>query len=350
MFIIGKLSRLGAGAMFNEPTVLAVTLTAMKEALEQERIPIDALAGRAGIDLEMLGRPGARYPAARIQQLWKLAVEETADPLFGFKVGARVRPTMFHALGLSILSSATLLDALHRIERYGHVVSTNGRLVVSEEATVVRLEGRPDERVIMPTDQSLDAAMVAILRLLKLGTGSDAMPIALRLPHGNQGRPAEYRELFGCPVEFDAPAAAITFDAQVAKRPILTGNAELAAETDRMAAAYLDTLRPASVAARVRQLLVQSMPAGRTSQEQIARRLNHSPSTLGRKLRSEGTNYQAVLDAARRDMALKYLQDRRLSLAEIAFLVGFSDQANFTRAFRRWTGRTPRDLRGHMTG
>jgi AraC-like DNA-binding protein len=336
--------------MFNEPTVLAVTLTAMKEALEQERIPIDALAGRAGIDLEMLGRPGARYPAARIQQLWKLAVEETADPLFGFKVGARVRPTMFHALGLSILSSATLLDALHRIERYGHVVSTNGRLVVSEEATVVRLEGRPDERVIMPTDQSLDAAMVAILRLLKLGTGSDAMPIALRLPHGNQGRPAEYRELFGCPVEFDAPAAAITFDAQVAKRPILTGNAELAAETDRMAAAYLDTLRPASVAARVRQLLVQSMPAGRTSQEQIARRLNHSPSTLGRKLRSEGTNYQAVLDAARRDMALKYLQDRRLSLAEIAFLVGFSDQANFTRAFRRWTGRTPRDLRGHMTG
>jgi AraC-like DNA-binding protein len=92
------------------------------------------------------------------------------------------------------------------------------------------------------------------------------------------------------------------------------------------------------------------MPAGRTSQEHIAQRLSQSPSTLGRKLRSEGTNYQAVLDAARRDMALQYLRDRRHSLAEIAFLVGFSDQANFTRAFRRWTGRTPRALRGDMTG
>lgn len=336
--------------MLNEPTVLAVTLTAMKEALEQERIPLEALAARVGIDLAMLARPGARYPATRFQQLWRLAVEQTGDPMFGFKVGARVRPAMFHALGLGILSSATLLDALHRIERYGHVVSTNGRLAVSEEATVVRLEGRPGERIIMPTAQSIDAAVVAILRLLRLGAGSDAAPVAVRLPHTDQGRPAEYRELLGCPVEFDAPAAAIVFDAQVARQPILTGNAELAVETDRLAAAYLDTLRPDSVASRVRQLLVQSMPAGRTSQEQIAQRLSQSASTLGRRLRSEGTNYQAVLDATRRDLALRYLRDRRHSLAEIAFLVGFSDQANFTRAFRRWTGRTPRDLRDEISG
>ncbi|HSQ69028.1 MAG TPA: AraC family transcriptional regulator [Steroidobacteraceae bacterium] len=336
--------------MLNEPTVLAVTLTAMKEALEQQGISLEALAGRVGIDLAMLARPGSRYPAERIQQLWALAGEETDDPLFGFKVGARVRPAMFHALGLGILSSATLLDALYRIERYGHVVSTNGRLVVSEEASVVRLEGRPGERIIMPTSQSIDAATVAILRLLKLGAGSDAAPIAVRLPHGDQGRPAAYRELLGCPVEFDAPAAAITFDAQVARQPILTGNAELAAETDRLAAAYLDSLQPDSVASRVRQLLVKSMPAGRTSQEQIAQRLSQSASTLGRRLRSEGTNYQAVLDSTRRDMALQYLRDGRHSLAEIAFLVGFSDQANFTRAFRRWTGRTPRDLRSELAG
>ena len=336
--------------MLNEPTVLAVTLTAMKEALEQEGVSLGTLAGRVGIDLAMLARPGARYPASKIQQLWRLAVEETADPMFGFKVGARVRPAMFHALGLGILSSATLLDAMHRIERYGHVVSTNGRLVVAEEASVVRLEGRPGERIIMPTAQSIDAMAVAILRLLKLGAGSDAMPVAVRIPHDDQGRPAAYRELLGCPVEFDAPAAAIMFDAQVAKQPILTGNAELAAETDRLAAAYLDTLRPDSVASRVRQLLIKSMPAGRTSQEQVAQRLSQSTSTLGRRLRSEGTNYQAVLDATRRDMALQYLRDGRHSLAEIAFLVGFSDQANFTRAFRRWTGKTPRDLRGTMNG
>jgi AraC-like DNA-binding protein len=84
------------------------------------------------------------------------------------------------------------------------------------------------------------------------------------------------------------------------------------------------------------------MPSGDFDQDGIARSLNQSASTLQRRLRSEGTTYQGLLDATRRDLALEYLRHGRHSLADVAFLLGFTEHGNFTRAFRRWTGKTPR--------
>jgi AraC-like DNA-binding protein len=75
-----------------------------------------------------------------------------------------------------------------------------------------------------------------------------------------------------------------------------------------------------------------------------ARALHQSASTLQRRLRREGTTYQRLLDATRRELALEYLKHGGHSLADITFLLGFADQSNFTRAFRRWTGKTPRQF------
>jgi AraC-like DNA-binding protein len=77
-------------------------------------------------------------------------------------------------------------------------------------------------------------------------------------------------------------------------------------------------------------------------QDAVARALNQSPSTLQRRLRKEGTSYQTLLDSTRRELALHYLREGEHSIADVAFMLGFADQSNFTRAFRRWTGKTPR--------
>ena len=155
---------------------------------------------------------------------------------------------------------------------------------------------------------------------------------------------AAYQEEIGCPVEFGAEHFAIKFDAQLAARRVLTGNTELAAEADRMAARYLEGLEPDSAATRVRSLLLKAMPSGDLDQDGIARALNQSASTLQRRLRREGTTYQRLLDTTRRELALEYLKQGEHTLADITFLLGFADQSNFTRAFRRWTGKTPRQF------
>lgn len=328
--------------MLNRPTVLAVTLVPMKEALQGHGVDFVALAHRAGIDPDLLARPHARYPASSMQKLWRLAAEASGDPHFGLRVGSLARPGMFHALGLGIVSSSSVLSALQRIERYSSVVSTNGRIVLVRQGGLVSLETRPTEVSLMPTSHTLDALVVALCRLLMLCGGPSAIPVRVLLPHQSTSPDDAYRKAVGCTVEFGAANIAIVFDAEVAARPVFSGNPDLAAEADRMSARYIEGFAPDSVAARVRALLLKAMPSGELDQDGVARALHQSASTLQRRLREEGTSFQRLLDATRREQALAYLKEGRHSLADITFLLGFADQSNFTRAFRRWTGKTPR--------
>jgi len=330
--------------MLNNPTALAMTMAPLKEALPEHGLDFAELAWRVGIDPELLSRPDARCSSSRIQKLWRLAAEQSGDPLFGLRVGRHVRPGIFHALGLGIVSSTSVLAALKRLERYSSVVSTNGRFVLIQHEGLTSLEVRSTEHTVVPIPEYLDATVVAVCRVLRLCAGPAATPLEVRLPDRHDAPAAAYREALGCPVKFGAANVALVYDAQVAARPVLSGNPELAAEADKMSLRYLEGLLPESTAARVRALLLDSMPSGDIDQEEIARALHQSPSTLQRRLREEGTSYQQLLDTTRHELALDYLREGQHSLVDITFLLGFSDQSNFTRAFRRWTGRTPREF------
>ena len=95
--------------MLNNPTALAMTLAPLKEVLPEYGIDFAELARRVGIDPELLSRPDARCASSRIQKLWRLAADQSGDPLFGLRVGRHVRPGIFHALGLGIVSSTSVL-------------------------------------------------------------------------------------------------------------------------------------------------------------------------------------------------------------------------------------------------
>jgi AraC-like DNA-binding protein len=329
--------------MLNKPTVLAMTVAPLQEALPQYGLEFAALARRAGLDPGLLTEPNARYPTAPLQKLWEISAAESGDPLFGFRVGSLVRPGTFHALGLGIVSSTSVLAALQRIQRYSRIVSTNGRMVLLQHDGLVSLETRPHEMTVMPTIHCVDALVVGLCRILAYCAGPSAMPAKVVFMRPRMAPAEKYREVLGCAVEFDGQHIAICFDAASAARPVLSGNAELAAEADKLSARYIDALAPDSTAARVRALLLKAMPSGEFDQDDIASSLNQSASTLQRRLRKEGTTYQDLLDKTRQEMALEYLRQGRHSMVDIAFLLGFTDQSNFTRAFRRWTGKSPRE-------
>ena len=110
---------------------------------------------------------------------------------------------------------------------------------------------------------------------------------------------------------------------------------------DQVAERYVAALQAQPVAANVRDMLVQLLPTGEAGQETVARRLNRSLSILQRQLQAEGLSYRQVIDQTRHSLARAYLGDKRFSQAEIAYLLGFSDQSSFSRAYRRWTGQSP---------
>ena len=137
-------------------------------------------------------------------------------------------------------------------------------------------------------------------------------------------------------------AAYVAFSPEDAKRRFISENpalwADIEADLKLQLAAQNDRW---PVAERVRGALVDLMPAGRTGAEDVALALGISRSTLQRRLREEETSYQAVLDATRRDMAIRYLTKTTLRADEIASVLAYRDANSFSRSFRRWTGKAP---------
>jgi AraC-like DNA-binding protein len=103
-----------------------------------------------------------------------------------------------------------------------------------------------------------------------------------------------------------------------------------------------------SLRERVRELIVEMPRAGEPSQTDVARKLGMSERTLHRRLREEGQTFADILDTVRRELALRYLADLDLAVYEIAFLLGYSDPSSFHRAFRRWMGDSPQEVRARL--
>jgi len=154
-----------------------------------------------------------------------------------------------------------------------------------------------------------------------------------------------YKPLVNGPVRRDGERNALYISAGDAEAPLQGAIPEVVETTSKIAEQYLATLDSSTVAHRVRSELIHMLPGGAVDQEKIAARLYRSASTLQRQLGAEGLTYREVLDETRRELAEAYLRDGTHSQAQIAFLLGFADQANFSRAFKRWTGVTPGQYR-----
>jgi AraC-like DNA-binding protein len=240
------------------------------------------------------------------------------------------------------MSSRTLADALARYCRYVKVLSTMpiAARLTSSSAGYQFTAAFPDPAQ-QPHDAGIDAAVLGLLTLAERAAGRPVRPRFVALRHPCRADPALYQSAFGVPVEFDAETNSLRFDATTAETVLPTDNPEVSLLMDELAERYMAELQPQPVATRVRRVLRELLPTGEVGQETVAARLNCSLSTLQRQLQAEGLNYRNVLDATRRSLADAYLKEARFTQAEIAYLLGFSDQSNFSRAYRRWTGQSP---------
>ena len=332
--------------MLLEPTTLAAVASAIVEGLESYGCDAEPLFHAAGLDMAAMNRPGARYPMRRMVRLWTLVREQTRDPAVGLVIGQKIRPPALHALGLAWISSPTLLDGLQRLERYAHVTNTSLSFEITHANGEDKLSGESSSGELQPTPESADAALAVIISICRKMARPDFAPSRVTLERPDNGRIDRYIEFFKSPVFFSAPDTALYFDAETMRAPLPAGNLELALENDRIAERYLATLNPDLVQDKVREMLLALLPSGAASQQAVARRLNRSVSSLQRQLRAEGVSYRRILDETRLRLAQQLVRDSSHPLSEVAFLLGFSDQGNFTRAFKRWTGETPKQYRG----
>ncbi len=299
-----------------------------------------------GLDYRRLAVPGARYPRSRLVNLWQAAVEYTGDPCFGLAVGARIRPTTLHAIGFSWLSSRNLREAFQRLIRYYHVLSTGPvelELMDLDDGIVAfRIHDDPEHP---SADAAIDAFAIGLIKLARLASSQQFHPLSVTFQHAEHGCLEEYIRAFNAPVTFDAADNSLIFDRTALEATLPGDNPELANSNDIVAERYLASLNRTRISSQVRRLLVEMLPSGTATETAIAKRLHRSTSTLQRQLHAEGTNFKQLREETRRALAEEYIRERDLSLCQVAYLLGFADQSNFSRAFRRWTGLAPREYR-----
>jgi len=313
--------------------------------LEARGIDSAELFRQAGMDPAILGDPNGRYSVAQMARLWRLAVQATGDRCLGIHAAEYVQPATFHNLGLALLASVTLEDALVRAARYSRIVSNAADVTVDETREGIR-QTLTFRRGMPQVDEDIDLFMAASRKMGDLLTGRQIKPRQIRLRRrATPEMAAEFERFFGVPVEFGAGENSLMVGLEDARRPLPMGNAVLAGQTDRIMLEQIARSDDASIAERVRAELIARLPSGEPGRADLARVLAMSEKTLQRRLKDERTTYQHLLDETRRELAEEYLRDGGLSVCEVTFRLGFSDQSSFTRAFKRWTGVAPREFR-----
>ncbi|HYC56158.1 MAG TPA: AraC family transcriptional regulator [Candidatus Binatia bacterium] len=318
---------------------------AVARTLEARGVDSQRLFERAGMDTAVLADPNGRFSVEQMGRLWRLAVEVTGDPCLGLHAAEYVQPATFHHLGLALLASMTMEDALVRGARYSRIVSNAADVTVEStpEGICQRIAFRPGLEQI---DEDIDLFMASSLKMGRLLSGHLILPRRIRLRRrATAAIAAQFDRFFGIGVEFAAGENSLLVSYEDARRPLPMGNAVLAGQSDAVMLELIARADDASIAERVRSELVARLPSGEPVRAEVAARLALSEKTLQRRLKDEGTTYQELLDRTRRQLAEQYLREGSLSVCEVTFRLGFSDQSAFTRAFKRWTGLAPGEFR-----
>lgn len=329
--------------MLYEPTTLANVARLIGETLQKDYgIDPAPIFEQVKIDTNKFQRPGSRVPLSKMTRLWDTAVFITGDQQFGLKVGAHAEPSDFYVLGHAWLASASLRGALERMCRYAHVLSTaiTTAEVVDEDGMVVFVESFPDPSIVVNRVAD-EAGIVAFFKLCEIIRREPVRPLKVELVFPPDKTRDYLDEFLQCPVTYGNEREKFYFSKEVFEERLPGYIPDVLDSTSRIAEQYLESLDQSKVATDVRRLLVQMLPSGKADQDRIASRLYRSTSTLQRQLSAEGTSYRDILETTRRSLAEKYLRDGDYTQAEIAYMVGFSDQSNFARAFKRWTGMSP---------
>ena len=287
---------------------------------------------------------GARIPDTEFNQLVTNAQELTGDPALGLKLGLRLNLSAHAVLGQAFITCTDLAQAIELFLKYNHLLSSGLHLEFEtlEEQCILTMVSTPTEDSVEFGYELFYGALINTLRGL-LNTAD--LCVRMEFPYPKPQHCALYYEVFGEDIHFDTPRGRILFQLDLLNTPLPSSNPVLRnlyeAECARLLA---DLEEENSVAERTLRLL-RKLEGQYPQMPQIAAMLNLSPRTYRRRLDDEQQSFQQLLDQVRAEHATRHLQNKRLPLSSIAYMVGFSDTSNFRRAYLKWTGKSPRDVR-----
>jgi AraC-like DNA-binding protein len=326
-------------------TFLATMGQVAVRLVEMHGIDAHALVRDAGIDPAMLRDPSARVSSDIVDRVMVSAAALISDPGFALRAARCWHPSNLGALGHAWLTSSTLRTGLQRLERFTRILGERARFNLTNGRDGLRLAY--DHRRRDPVLQAMwaDFALSVVLDMCRMNYGASLRPVEVRLCRNRPANAEPWKNFYGCPVHFDDRENSFLLSPRVAGETLPSANRQLAGTLDSILEGQLATLDRNNIPARCKATLLDQLTSGEISEDGMAKTLHMSRRTLQRKLAEAELSYQKLVDDTRHELALRYLEDPQKSATEVTFLLGFSGQSAFSRAFRRWTGISPTEYR-----
>lgn len=325
-------------------------LIAARNAVEQRGVDADALLQQVGLDLSTATDPMARYPAHLGLAFWQKAVTLIGEEMLGMDVALQFVPLNFNALGYALMASENLAQMYLRLSRYAHIVTDAADIRFEVGPGAGRLSVTGDPALLATVDDAtrwsiFDYAMLTVVRGSRMLYGKDFMPLELRLQRQRPRDHARFERVLRCAPVYGCEDNTLVVDLATLNKPLSYANTDVVKASETTLDRYSSNLGERALTEQLAGVLKELLPSGEPLQDDVAQRLNMTLRTLQRRLSEAQTCYRDVLNDTRHQLALSYLGSEQYSVGEIAFLLGFSEVSAFTRAFKRWTGCSPREWR-----
>lgn len=307
-----------------------------------------ALLARAGLTLADLADHDSRLPFESYMALMRAAQDLCKDPALALHFGEAVDLAEISIVGLIMNASATMGDAFAQMQRFGRLSLETEGLSDGPRFTLTMRDGqlwmvdtRADPNAFPELTEGAFVRLVCGPRRFL----PEPHVLEVQFTHPAPAWRAEHDRIFQCPVTFSRDWNAMRLDPRITTWPVAQQPRYVFGVLTRRADDLLQELEDKkTVRGQVEAMLLPLLHTGEVGSDTVARALGFSRQTLFRKLRTEDATFKQVLDALRHRMALRYLAGAKASVNETAYLVGFSEPAAFSRAFKRWTGQSPREV------
>ncbi len=328
--------------------VPGIYLHLLARVLKRQGCDDDALLRSLGLDPERLGAQGVRVPQTLAAEFVRHAMHVTGEPGLGLMIASELRLPLHGILGVAVMSSPSLDDALTLGGRFLQLRLPLVGMARHQESGTVVLRFKTGADTGPLNSFVLDTITVGLVLMGEqlLGDELAGAEIWRRGP-----RPRYYdrfETMLPAPVRFDMPDDAVRFPADWLSAPVRFSDERAARLSRQQCEQALEQLRADdSMATRARRVIETSHPFP-CSLGRVAAALCLSQRTLKRRLQEEQTSYQTQVDRVRMQRAHALLRSTALPMNQVAEALGYADAANFTRAFRRWVGCSPSQYRGRL--
>lgn len=320
------------------------TVRAVLAAAQDAGVQPTDLLSEAGISNDLASDPDGEVSLATMQTFWQSAYRLSGDPYLAIHAGLKAAHGSYKTLDYLLISATTLGEGVSQFIEHFRLINTWLNFAFEEEHDQFHLTLR--SKIGPVPFPAVEITFTAITERARRILGSDWSPKAIEFLHSPQGDRAFYDGFFRCPVAFAAENARMTLSREQYETPLPTGDAGLY-RVLMSHAERLSSERPApdDLVARTRSEILRVLRDGPPTIETIAGALGLGSRTMQRRLSERGEVFSKLVDRVREDQARDLVAGQAMALNEIAFFLGFADQSAFSRAFKRWTGQTPKAFR-----